>query len=246
MSGSVNAPDGIRWPSPMVAVDKAEARPWCFGWHPYADRLADRSIVASSEVDARSSTVARFEEPFALESHDLPTADYWLVGPEGPIDGFMAIERKERDDASSLTAEMTRFKEECDRLRTFHNPLIITSRTLEDLTLSNPKHEAAFIGGIAVICARYRIPIIPCADRAMAERFAARFIVECWQGMLAVNPEWLVWAREREAERGIVRERKRGGKRAPVDAGAPAGLAPAGGSRASSTGAQKAERAASR
>lgn len=245
MSTSVNAADGIRWPSPIVAVSKEEQRPWCFGWHAYADRTTDRSIVASSEADANSPTVARFGEPFALESHDLHTADYWLMGPDGPIDGFVGIERKERDLASSLTAEMGRFKEECDRLRTFTNPLIVTSCTLEDLCSAHPRHEPAFVGGMAAIAARYRIPIVPMPDRAWAERFAASFLVECWRAMLTANPHVLEWAREQEAARGLVRERKRGGKR-PADASVPPGLAPAGGARASSTGAEQEARRATR
>lgn len=205
---SINAPDGARWPAPMVAVDKSEARPWTFGHYAYANRAADRSIVAADEVDERS-TVARKYGAFHLVSAELPTGDYWLMGPDGPRDGFVCVERKERDDAASLTAEMGRFKEECDRMRTFTNPLIVTSRTLEDLCSASPQHEPAFIGGIAVIAARYRIPLIPCSGREMAERFAARFLVECWQSWLGADPLVLAWAREEERRRGIVREQKR-------------------------------------
>ena len=133
MTSPVNAPDGLRWPLPIVAVDKSEARPFTFGWHPYADRMTDRSIVASSEVNHASPIVQKYGHPFHLVSAELPTADYWLVGPQGPVAGFVGIERKERDLASSLTAEMPRFKEECDRLRDFTNPIIITSCSLEAL-----------------------------------------------------------------------------------------------------------------
>lgn len=209
MSAPVNAPDGLPWPMPVVAVDKSEARPWTFGWYPYANRQADRSIVASSEVNATCPIVQRYRAPFHLLSAELPTADYWLVGPQGPVPGFVGVERKERDLASSLTAEMGRFKEECDRLRTFTNPLIVTSCTLEDLVSRTPQHEPAFVGGIAVIAARYRIPLIPCASRDMAERFAARFLWEAWQSWLAVSPDVLAWAREEERVRGVVRGQAR-------------------------------------
>ena len=210
MTAPANAPDGLRgWPSPFVAVDNSEARPWTFGWHAYANRMTDRSIVASSEIDTNSPIVRKYGAPFHLLSAELPTADYWLVGPQGPVPGFVGVERKERDLASSLTAEMPRFKEECDRLRTFTNPLIVTSCTLEDLVARAPQHEPAFIGGIAVIAARYRIPLIPCADREMAERFAARFLWEVWQSWLAVSPDVLRWARAEEARLGIVRGQAR-------------------------------------
>jgi ERCC4-type nuclease len=171
--------------------------------------MTDRSIVASSEVNPASPIVQKYGHPFHLVSAELPTADYWLVGPQGPVAGFVGIERKERDLASSLTAEMPRFKEECDRLRTFTNPAIVTSSTLASLINGSPQHEAAFVGGLAVIAARYRIPVIMCADRGMAERFAARMLVEWWQSWLAVNPDVLAWAREEERRRGIVREQRR-------------------------------------
>lgn len=209
MSGPVNAPDGLRWPMPIVAIDKSEARPWTLGWHAYADRAADRSVVASDVPDATSPIVRKYGAPFHLLSAELPTADYWLVGPDGPVPGFVGVERKERDLASSLTAEMPRFKEECDRLRSFTNPLIVTSCTLEDLISRTPQHEPAFVGGLSVIAARYRIPVIMCADRGMAERFAARFLWECWQSWLAVSPDVLAWAREEERRRGVAREHVR-------------------------------------
>lgn len=214
MSRSVLAPDGIRFPAPMVAVDKSEARPWTFGWYPYANRMADRSIVASDTPDRSSAIFAKYREPFYLASHELKTGDYQLLGPDGPRDGFVAVERKERDLASSLTAEMGRFKEECDRLRDFHNPLIITSCTLSDLLSAHPQHEPAFVGGIAMIAARYRIPIISHPDRAMAERFAAWFLLECWQAWLMADPLVLAWAREDERRRGIERSQKRAQRKA--------------------------------
>lgn len=78
---SINAPDGARWPSPFVAVSQEEQRPWLFGWHAYADRATDRSIVASSEVDTGSAVVKKYGAPFHLVSANLATADYQLVGP---------------------------------------------------------------------------------------------------------------------------------------------------------------------
>jgi hypothetical protein len=242
VSRSINAPDGARWPSPIVAVSQEEQKPFLFGWHGYDKRATDRSIVASDVTDP-SSVITRKYGPaaFHLESANLHTGDYWLVGPDGPRDGFVCIERKERDLASSLTTQMPRFKEELERMRSFHNPLIVASCTFEDLmarecpqcAATNPPHakfcnqcacsvesvspgphEAAFIGGISAIATRGRIPFLPLASREMAERVAAWFLIECWQAWLAADPLVLAWAREEERRRGIVREQRRKQRRA--------------------------------
>lgn len=208
------ASDGARWPMPIVAVSKEEVRPWLFGWHAYADRASDRSVVASDVRDPESPIVRKYGEPFHVVSANLHTADYWLVGPDGPRDGFVGIERKEKDLASSLTTEHARFDEELDRLRVFNNPLIVASCSTEALLEKHPQHEASFVGSLAVIAARYRIPALFMPSRAMAERFAARFLWECWQAWLTADPLVLAWAREEERRRGIEREHRKRQRRA--------------------------------
>lgn len=214
MSRSVNAPDGLRWPVPIVAVSQEEQRPWLMGRHAYADRATDRSLVTSDVIDPGSAIVRKYGEPFTLVSANLPTADYWLVGPRGPVPGFVGIERKERDLAGSLTTEHERFFEELERLRDFHNPMIICSGSFEALLARTPQHEASFIGSLSVIAARYRIPMYLLPSREMGERFAARFLWECWQSWLTADPLVLSWARDEERRMGIERGRKRGRKSA--------------------------------
>lgn len=214
-SHRVNAPDGLPWPTPIVAVSQEEQRPWTFGWHAYADRATDRSRVASDVPDPSSVIVRKYGAPFHLMSANLPTADYWLVGPDGPRDGFVGIERKERDLAVSLTTEHARFDAELDRLRIFTNPLIVTSCSTEALLERHPQHEASFVGSLAVIAARYRIPVLFMPSREMAERAAARFLIECWQAWLTADPLVLSWAREEERRRGVVREHRRAQRKAP-------------------------------
>ena len=209
MTASVNAPDGIRWPMPIVAVSQGEQNPWTFGRYAYADRAADRSLVTSDVTDPRSAIVRKYGEPFTLVSADLKTADYQFMGPTGPVDGFVGLERKEKDLAGSLTTDHARFFEELDRLRDFTNPAVICSCSFEALLSRGPQHEASFVGSLAVIAARYRIPVFMLPDREMAERFAARMLVEWWQSWLAVSPDVLAWAREEERRRGIVRKQKR-------------------------------------
>jgi hypothetical protein len=218
VSAPVNAPDGLRWPAPIVAVSQEEQRPWTFGWHPYANRQADRSIVASDVPDDESITWQKHKTRFHLVSANLPTADYWLVGPDGPLDRFVGIERKENDFGSSFTADMPRFKEECERLRDFYHPAIVTSCTWEALKRKFPQHEAAFLGGAAMISSRFRIPIFPCADRRSAEAFAGWMLLEHWQAYLIANPVALAWAREEERRRGIVHEHKRAQRKAKTSA----------------------------
>ncbi len=199
---------------PIVAVSQEEQRPWTMGRHAYADRATDRSLVTSDVTDPSSASFRKDGEPFSLVSANLQTADYWLVGPDGPRDGFVAIERKERDLAGSLTTEHARFDEELDRLRSFHNPLIIASCSTEALLSRYPQHEASFVGSLSVVAARYRIPIFFLPDRSLAERFAARFLLECWQAWLTADPLVLAWAREDERRRGIERSQRRAQRKA--------------------------------
>ena len=211
---SINAPDGIRWPSPIVAVSKEEQRPWTFGWYPYADRATDRSIVASDRADPASAIVKRYGAPFHLESHALHTGEYWLVGPKGPMDGFVCVERKERDFFSSLTAEHERFFAELERMRLFPDRMVVCSQTFEALIDAHMSREENVLCNLACIAAVHGIPVYPLANRERAERFAAWYLNERWQAWLEVNPDALTWAREEERQRGIVREHKRRQKRA--------------------------------
>lgn len=70
------------------------------------------------------------------------------------------------------------------------------------------------MGSLAVICARHRIPVFLLPSREMAERFAARMLVEWWQAWLGASPDVLAWAREEERRRGVVRGQRRAQRKA--------------------------------
>lgn len=193
------APDGNPYPPPIVAVSQEEQLPWGFGWAAAEERARDRSIVHALRLDPASQWTARGNAPFYLVSANLHTADYWLVGPDGPRDGFAAVERKERDLASTLTTHHDRFIEECDRLRSFYSPLIVCSQSVEVFLDRNARHAASMLGTMMVIASRYRIPFMPLPNRSLAERFAGDFLRDCWERALAVDEGWLKWAREWQA-----------------------------------------------
>lgn len=202
------APDGESWPIPWVAVDTAEQRPWTFGTHGL--NHDDRTMVGSRVPDPSSLVTALLNGPFATVRANLHTADYWLLGPDadgvvGPVDGWVAIERKERDLVGSLSADRVRFMAEMERLSAFKYPCIIASTPVHDVTGGRNGRSGvpvqSLIGTLLSIATDYRIQVWMMPNRSEAEYAAAWVLRRTWRRWLVEDESGKRLARVRELEK---------------------------------------------
>lgn len=131
-------------------------------------------------IDTREQTPWSFvDDLFTTERGTLLTGDVSIVGFTGAI----AIERKTLGDAvNTLIHQFTRFRHELYRLAAMDHPLIVIEASIEDILAHKYEGDAeplAVLGRINGIMIDHAIPIVFAGDRANAETFAERWLIQC-------------------------------------------------------------------
>jgi len=132
----VNAPDGLPWPNPRIAVDSREQLCWAFGYRPAPwQQEGERGPVHLGERDAESLICTMLSGPWESERANLQEGDYQLLGPSGePIGGSLCIERKSMADLrGSLSRGHDRLMAEMERMAPYTHPVLIVEAPIEVL-----------------------------------------------------------------------------------------------------------------
>lgn len=131
-------------------------------------------------IDTREQTPWAFvDDLFTTERGTLVTADYTVRGLESVI----VCERKSLGDAvSTVIHQFQRFRRELYRLAAMDHPLIVIEASVEDILAHRYESDAeplAVLGRLNGVMIDHGIPIVYAGNRANAETFVERWILQC-------------------------------------------------------------------
>lgn len=118
------------------------------------------------------------DQLFTTRRETLVTGDYSVVG----LSDVISIERKSLGDAvNSFTHDWNRERRKFYRLAGFDHPLLIIEGSVRDILehkYESDAEPASVLGKINAIMIDHGVPAIFAGDRATAETFAERWLIQ--------------------------------------------------------------------
>lgn len=131
-------------------------------------------------IDTREQTPWSFvDDLFTTERGTLVTADYSVKGLETVI----GCERKTLGDAvNTLIWQFTRFRKELYRLAAMDHAILVVEASVDDILNHRYESDAeplSVLGRLNGVMLDHGVPVIFAGDRANAETFVERWLIQC-------------------------------------------------------------------
>lgn len=161
------------------------------------------NLLPTVLIDSREQRPLRIEA-FPTRTATLPTADYSILGFEGPECLGFAVERKSLDDlAGSLGRERDRFMREVERLRTYRFSAILIEGWRQDVEAHRYRSEmapAAILESLSAIETRTPIKVAFAGDASGAARILESWVRQFARGLEKEHSRLMAACGERVTE----------------------------------------------
>jgi ERCC4-type nuclease len=118
------------------------------------------------------------DELFTTERKSLMTGDYTVAG----LEDVLTIERKTLGDAvSTVIHQWTRFRKTLYRMAGMECAIVVIEASVSDVLehkYESDAEPASVLGKLNSITIDHNIPVVFAGDRATAETFAERFLIQ--------------------------------------------------------------------
>lgn len=133
-------------------------------------------VIDTREQDGHAWSFV--DDLFTTERQGLRTGDYSVQGLTDEI----AIERKTLGDCvSTVIHQWTRFRKALYRLAAMDHAIVVVEASISDILEHKYESEAeplSVIGRLNSVMIDHGIPVVFAGDRATAETFAERFLIQ--------------------------------------------------------------------